>query len=483
MPPAFRSTPTRASAAARLERLPFSSYHRTIFIIIAVAFFFDSVDLGTMTFVLGSIKKEFGLSTATTGLVASASFFGMVLGAAAAGLLADRFGRRPVFQWSMVLWGVASYLCSTAQSVDALIVYRVLLGIGMGMEFPVAQTLLSEFVPAAKRGRLIALMDGFWPLGFITAGVISFFVLPHFGWRTVFALLAVPAIFVLIVRRIVPESPRWLEHRGRLAEADQVMARIEAKVLKATGLATLPAPSKLVEQAAARTRGAFRELWSGAYRRRTIMVWTLWFFALLGFYGLTSWLGALMQQAGFAVATSVLYTVLISLGGIPGFLCAAWLVERWGRKPTCIASLTGGGVMAYVYGQAALHAGDVTLIICAGLAMQFFLFGMWAALYTYTPELYGTGARATGSGFASAIGRVGSLIGPYAVGVVLPTFGQSGVFTLGALSFAVAALAVWIMGIETKGLALEALASADESAEANRAGVATAYAATLDEQR
>ena len=486
MPPAFRKSTTpagRASAAARLERLPFSSYHRTIFLIIAVAFFFDSVDLGTMTFVLGSIKKEFGLSTATTGLVASASFFGMVLGAAAAGLLADRFGRRPVFQWSMVLWGVASYLCSTAQSVDALIVYRVLLGIGMGMEFPVAQTLLSEFVPAAQRGRLIALMDGFWPLGFITAGVVSYFVLPHFGWRTVFALLAVPAIFVLIVRRIVPESPRWLEHRGRLAEADKVMARIEAKVLKATGLATLPAPSQLVAQAAARTRGAFRELWSETYRRRTIMVWTLWFFALLGFYGLTSWLGALMQQAGFAVATSVLYTVLISLGGIPGFLCAAWLVERWGRKPTCIASLAGGGLMAYVYGQTALHAGDVTLIICAGLAMQFFLFGMWAALYTYTPELYGTGARATGSGFASAIGRVGSLIGPYAVGVVLPVFGQGGVFTLGALSFAVAALAVWIMGIETKGLALEALASADESAEAHQAAITTAYAAKLDEPR
>lgn len=150
--------------------------------------------------------------------MASSSFFGMVIGAAVAGLLADRFGRRPVFQWSMVLWGVASYLCSTAQSVEALIAWRILLGIGMGMEFPVAQTLLSEFVPTANRGRLIALMDGFWPLGFITAGIVSYFVLPQFGWRAVFALLAVPAIFVLIVRRAVPESPRWLEHAGRNAQ-------------------------------------------------------------------------------------------------------------------------------------------------------------------------------------------------------------------------------------------------------------------------
>jgi putative MFS transporter len=202
------------------------------------------------------------------------------------------------------------------------------------------------------------------------------------------------------------------------------------------------------------------------------MVWLLWFFALLGFYGLTSWLGALMQQAGFAVTKSVLYTMLISLGGVPGFLCAAWLVERWGRKPTCIVSLVGGGVMAFLYGQTALHADSVSLLICAGLLMQFFLFGMWAVLYTYTPELYGTGARATGSGFASAIGRVGSLIGPYAVGVVLPVFGQGGVFTLGALSFAVAALAVWMMGIETKGLALESLASLEAADSAPAYGVA-----------
>ncbi|SAK98405.1 MFS transporter [Caballeronia ptereochthonis] len=459
------ATQPRASAAARLERLPFSGYHRTIFIIIAIAFFFDSVDLGTMTFVLGSIKSEFGLSTATAGLVASASFFGMVLGAAVAGLLADRFGRRPVFQWSMVLWGLASYLCSTAQSVDALIFYRVLLGVGMGMEFPIAQTLLSEFVPTASRGRLIALMDGFWPLGFIASGVVSYFVLPKFGWRTEFALLAIPAVFVLIVRRVVPESPRWLEHRGRTAEADRVLADVEVRVMKAKGLSRLPPPSMLAEPPVNKGTGAFREIWSAAYRRRTVMVWMLWFFALLGFYGLTSWLGALMQQAGFAVTKSVLYTVLISLGGVPGFLCAAWLVEKWGRKPTCIASLVGSGVMAYLYGQTALHAETPTLLICAGLAMQFFLFAMWAVLYTYTPELYGTGARATGSGFASAIGRVGSLIGPYVVGVVLPVFGQGGVFSLGALCFVIAASAVWLLGIETRGLALETLVSEAEEQE------------------
>ena len=147
------------SAAERLERLPISGYHRIIFIIIALAFFFDSMDLAMMTFLLGSIKAEFGLSSAQAGLLASSSFFGMVLGASLSGMLADRFGRKPVFQWSIVLWGVASYLCSTAQTVETLTLFRILLGIGMGMEFPIAQSMLSELIPA-QAARALHRLDG-----------------------------------------------------------------------------------------------------------------------------------------------------------------------------------------------------------------------------------------------------------------------------------------------------------------------------------
>lgn len=446
-------------AAARLERLPVSGYHKLIFTIIALAFFFDSIDLGMMTFVLGSIKTEFGLSTAQAGALASMSFVGMVLGAASSGMLADRFGRKPVFQVSMVVWGVASYLCSTAPDATTLAFYRFLLGVGMGMEFPVAQTLMAEFIPAKARGRYVALMDGFWPLGFICAGLISYYVLASSNWRTVFLVLAIPALFLLVVRRFIPESPRWLEHAGRHAEAEEALQKFEAKVKTSLQVDALPEPVWLPAQASmAQKANSFMALWSPLHRQRTLMVWGLWFFALLGFYGLTTWLGALLQQAGFAVTKSVLYTVLISLGGIPGFLTAAWLVEKWGRKPTCIASLLGGGLMAFLYGQSAL-SGHENLLIATGLCMQFFLFGMWAVLYTYTPELYATGVRATGSGFASAIGRVGSLLGPYLVGVVLPSWGQGGVFTVGALCFVVAAALVFFMGIETRGMALEELSA------------------------
>ena len=435
--------------AARLERLPLTSYQRTIFGIIATAWFFDSMDLGALTFLLGSIRTEFGLDAAGAGLLSSMSFVGMFLGAGLSGMLADRFGRNSVFQASMLFWGAGSIACGLSHDVTTLALARVLVGFGMGMEFPVAQAIVSEMMPAEKRGRYIAYLEGCWPLGFVASGLLALAVLPSLGWRGVFILEGIPAVLVMVVRRYVPESPRWLASRGRTADAERVMAGIEREVQARSG-APLPAPAPLPVQAEG-SGGGIGLLWSGRYARRTTMLWGLWFFALLGFYGLTTWLGALLQAKGFPVTKSVYYTVGISLAGIPGFLTAAWLVEAWGRKGTCALMLLGSAAFCYLYGS----AGTQGQLIGFGLCMQFCLFGMWSVLYAYTPELYPTRVRATGSGCASAVGRLGSLIGPYAVGLVLPVAGQAGVFTMGAGAFVVAAVVVLLLGEETKGRALE----------------------------
>lgn len=441
-----------ADVAARLERLPLTSYQRGIFGIIATAWFFDSMDLAALTFVLGSIRQTFQLSTAEAGLLSSMSFLGMFLGAASAGVLADRFGRARVFQVSMIFWGLGSLFCGLSTTVTMLGASRLLLGFGMGMEFPVAQSMVSEIMPAANRGRYIALLEGFWPLGFIVSGLLSYVVLSVADWHWVFILQAIPALFVLVIRRYVPESPRWLAAHGHSERAEATIRAIERKVSERLGGKPLPQP-KPQQAVASSDGGGIASLFSGIYARRTTMLWSLWFFALLGFYGLTTWLGALLQAKGFPVTKSVFYTILISLAGIPGFLCSAWLVEAWGRKGTLVLNLLAGAASCYFYGSAT----DQIQLIVAGLCMQFFLFGMWSALYAYTPELYPTRIRATGTGFASAIGRVGSLIGPYVIGIILPTTGQAGVFALGAGAFILAALAVLILGEETRGRTLESI--------------------------
>lgn len=447
----------RVSTGDRLERLPVSGYHRWLFVVIGLAFFFDNLDLAAMTYLLGSISAEFGLTPAQAGMLGSASFVGMAVGAVSSGMLADRFGRKPVFQISMIAWGLGSYLCSTAGDPLSLGIYRFVLGVGMGMELPLAQTLLSEFIPTERRGKYLALMDGNWPIAFLCAGLLSYHVLPAYGWRTMFLLGAVPALFLFVVRRYVPESPRWLESVGRHAEASAIVDRIEASVMARLQLSSLP-PVHPTPPEPAGAPFALRLLWSPLYRRRTLTACGLWFFALLGFYGLNTWLGALLQQSGVGVVKSVLYTVYISLGGIPGFLWAAWAVERWGRKPTCIVTLLGGALAVVAYGEAASAQLSLTALLVAGGIMQFFLFGMWAVLYTYTPELYPTRARASGCGLASTVGRVGSLIGPTLVGLILPMAGQFGVFSLGAACFAAAAIVVHRFGVETRGRSLEALA-------------------------
>ncbi|MCA6097406.1 MFS transporter [Bradyrhizobium australafricanum] len=441
-----------ADIAARLERLPLTSYQRWIFGIIATAWFFDSMDLAALTFVLGSIRQTFGLSTAEAGLLSSMSFLGMFVGAASAGLLADRFGRARVFQVSMIFWGLGSLCCGLSTTATALGASRLLLGFGMGMEFPVAQSMVSEIMPARNRGRYIAFLEGFWPLGFIASGLLTYFVLQVADWRWVFILQAIPAVFVLVVRRYVPESPRWLASHGYSERAEVTVRNIESKVRDRLGGKDLPPVVRQVAAPVSEVTG-LRTLFSGIYAKRTTMLWTLWFFALLGFYGLTTWLGALLQAKGFPITKSVFYTILISLAGIPGFLVSAWLVESWGRKATLVMNLLCGAIACHFYGSAA----DQTQLIIAGLCMQFFLFGMWSALYAYTPELYPTHVRATGTGFASAVGRIGSLIGPYVIGVILPAAGQGGVFALGAGAFVMAALTVLLLGEETRGRTLESI--------------------------
>ena len=466
-PPREDGRPVVSDIAARLERLPMSRYQRKIFAIIASAWLVDQIDVALLTFLLGSIVVAFGLTPTEAGQLAAMTFAGQLVGNIVAGTASDRFGRKAVFQVTMVVWGLASLAAATAWSLPVLMACRFLIGVGVGGEAPVAQAMVSEIVPAPVRGKYIAILEGFWAVGYVLSGAISFFVLPYLGWRWAFVVVGLLSLVVLAVRRTMPESPRWLAEAGRHAEAEAVMATMERAVERATGR-PLPPVTPQIAAAVAETVPAPRlsavaTLFAPAYRMRTVMAFGLWFFALIGFFGLNSWIAVLLKERGFSIVGSVGFVTLITLGGIPGFATAAWLLERIGRKPTTALFLVCAAAAAWLYGNAGGEpvltvAGlAVTGLFVAGFVMQFFMFGMWSCLYAYTPELYPTRARATGAGFASAFGRIGAILGPMIVPVLVRDYGPATAFQVGAGGFLIAALLVLTLGVETRGKVLEAV--------------------------
>lgn len=434
----------------RIERLPMTTYQQKIAFIIILSVFFDAIDMGAMTFLLPALIKAFSLTPAMAGLLGSMSMVGMMVGSMTAGKLADKMGRKIILQWSMIIWGVSGIMLALSWNFTFLLIFRFLLGVGLGAEYPVANAMLPEFLPKSSRGRYMTVMEGLAPIGVISAGLIAFFVLPQVGWRWVFVAEAVPAAWLFLIRRNLPESPRWLESIGRSEEAHATLLKIEQEVSKHCAMPLPPVPETefIEKQGTAR----FAELWSKDYFKRTLMLCILWPAALFGYWAINVWITTLLVGKGFAIIKSIEYVLWIMSAGIPGFLAATYLIDKIGRKPLVACALLGSGISAYFYGNAT----SLNTLISWGLLMQFCMWNLWPAVYAYTPELYPTRMRGTGTGLCMGIGRIGAILGPYVTGlIVASSWGNSLVFVVGAAVFALAALAVLILAPETKGMALE----------------------------
>ena len=406
------------------------------------------MDVILISFLLVPISREFSLDATKTGLVASAGFVGMFLGAAASGRLADRYGRRGVFSLTLVIFSIGAVLSAIAPTFETLLAARVIAGLGLGGELPVAATLVSEFAPRAQRGRMIVLLESFWAYGTIAAGLIAVTVLPAYGWRWVFVVGALPALYAAYLRTALPESPRYLAEQGRAADADAVVRRVE----RASGGALLTLARTV---APARTKTRVADLFGAGYVRRTVMLWILWFGITFTYYGIFLFLPSVLFGRGLSEVRSNEFFFLSTLAQVPGYFSAAWLVERWGRKPTLVTYLLGTAVAAVLFGQAG--AGTEAFIWAA--LLSFFNLGAWGVVYSYTPELYPTAIRATGAGVAAAVGRVGGIIGPLITPVLVQDYlGQTGTYVMFMVVLVATAAAVWALAEETRGRALEEIA-------------------------
>lgn len=435
---------------ARLDRVPLNGFHWRLLITSGFGWMFDAMDVLLIGFLVAPITKEFTLAPAQVGLVASSGFVGMFLGAAISGRLADRYGRRIIFQATLVLFSIGAVLSALAPTFETLLAARVVAGLGLGGELPVVATLVSEFSPRAQRGRMIVLLESFWAYGTLAAGLVAIFGLPQFGWRGAFLVAALPALYVAYLRSALPESPRYLAERGRSAEADAIVRRVE----RAGGGALLTLGAAIAPMRSGRT--SIAQLWSPAYARRTAMLWILWFGITFTYYGIFLYVPSLLAARGLTEVRSNEFFFLSTIAQIPGYFSAAWLVERWGRKPTLVTYLVGTAAAALLFGTS--DTGTIAFVALA--LLSFFNLGAWGVVYTYSPELYPTNVRATGAGVAASVGRIGGIIGPFLtpVLVAIPQFGQTGVFVMFVVLLVITALNVWLLAEETKGRSLEEIA-------------------------
>lgn len=435
----------------RLEKLPVGSFHYKLLLVTGLGWLFDSMDTGLISFVLPVLAKEWGLTPEQVGWIGSIGLIGMALGAVLAGTVADRIGRKNVFAATVILYSVSTGLCAVAWSYESLLFFRFLVGFGLGGELPVAATLMSEYAPSRLRGRFIVLLESFWGLGWLVAACISYLLIPRFGWQIAFWIGALPAVYVFLIRLHMPESIRYLISKNKIEEAKEIILTLEQKLrVKSEPFAdTLSAAELGTEK---KTQPKFSSLWSPQFRTRTIMLWIAWFGIVYSYYGIFMWLPSIVFAQGFAVVKSFEYVLVMTLAQLPGYYAAAWLIDIIGRRYTLSLFLLLSGVCSYFFGNAA----DPGSLLMWGAAMSFFNLGAWGVIYTYTPEMYPTSIRALGSGWAAGFGRIGGMLAPMLVGVLLANGVEMDfIFLMFASVFVIISAVVLYLGVESKQKSLE----------------------------
>ena len=442
----------------RLDKLPFTKRHRKILFGAGLGWAFDAMDVGLITYIIAVLTQQWGLTPGQQSLIVSAGFVGMALGAILGGTLADRVGRRTVFTLTLIIYGVATGASAFVGGVLPLIILRILVGLGLGAELPIASTLVAEVSPKRLRGSITVWLEAFWALGWTLAAIVGYFVVPlgDNGWRWAFAIGALPALYAIVVRWGLPESVRFLLKKGRVEEAADVVASLEESAgaqwqrAQPSGdeseSGTAITGSADVTAGEATTRPSLSLLFSTDFRKRTVGIWTVWFMVNFAYYGAFIWIPSILHASGHSLVRSFEFTLIITLAQLPGYAVAAYLIEKWGRRPTLTTFLIGSATAAVSFGLADSNAS----IISTGCLISFFNLGAWGALYAITPEVYPTFVRGTGAGWAAGFGRIASIVAPFAVTALLAVGGVDGgnkslLFVVLASAFAIAAVATFAL--------------------------------------
>jgi MFS transporter, putative metabolite:H+ symporter len=472
--------------AVRIERLPLGSFHRRFIALVSLGGWFDFYDIYMMAYIGATLQHSGFLTLQQFSNVIAAGFLGMFTGTIVFGMGSDRMGRRSAFVSMLLIYSAFTLAGAFAPSAEWLIVLRFFAGIGIGAELVVIDTYVSEMVPSGARGRYVAItqMTGFTAVP-IVAILVRMLAPTHFlidGWRWVMVLGSMGAAFAWYFRRRLPESPRWLESRGRHDEAERIVAALESESLSGsarieTAAVDVPAVTAAECTEARRTtakgatetnsvedrtpersvggeRGSFMELWRPPYRRRTIMLVIFHALQTIGYYGFANWAPTFLLRRGVSLVHSLDYTLLIALVSPLGPALAVLTSDRLERKWAIVtmALLIAALGLGFAFWSAPV------LIVASGALVTLCSNWFSALLHAYQSELFPTRLRATGVGFTYSWSRLSAVFSSLLIGAVLVRGGVGAVFTLLAAAMCGVALVIGIFGPRTNRIALEQLA-------------------------
>lgn len=445
---------TRGTIIARLERMPTNAMQIRARVLIGLATFFDGFDVIAIAATLPILIQKWHLTPWEIGFLIGSGSVGQLFGAFLFPWLAERQGRVRAIAWSSGIIGVTSILCGFAPTFAVFVALRVAQGLGLGGELPVAATYINEISRAHGRGRFVLLYEIVFPIGLLASNALGAWVVPRFGWEAMYFIGGLPLVLFFLLRRLVPESPRWLAERERLGDADAAMTTFERS---AKGpLAPVTEAAEFDALANRHPKRRMKDLFGPAYLKRTLAVAMLWITCGFIQYGLSTWLPTIYRTVYHAPLQLALnLAVAASVLGVVGSLVCALLVDKVGRKPIinvsfvlCALSLALAGVC---------HAMSVYVVATfSALALGFLASGFITA-YVYTPELYPTSIRALGCGVGGAWLKVAAIFAPAIVSKTMVGGNLDIAFYILATVPFVAAIVVHFLGIETKGKVLEQL--------------------------